>query len=99
MLSARRAAMAIKILSLSLIAALSFFVFTTKLPKSKFVKDFLKRAEDSSDAVMNFSAATLSVSLAIFALSDEFTTPLANSLADMNIYFVAILEVLFLEKS
>lgn len=98
MLSAKHAALAIKILSLFLIAALSFFVTTAKLPESSFVKDSLESVEDSSDTVMKFSAATLSASLAISALPDDFATPLADSLADMNIYFVAILVVLFLEK-
>ena len=98
MLSTKYAALAIKILSLSLIAALSFFVATARLPESNFVKDSLESVEDSSNTVMKFSAATLSASLAISALPDDFATPLADSLADMNIYFVAILVVLFLEK-
>ena len=98
MLSAKHAALLIKILSLLLAAALSFFVAATKLPETKFVKDSLESVEDSSNTVMQFSAATLSASLAISALPDDFATPLADSLADMNIYFVAILVVLFLEK-
>lgn len=98
MLSEKHAALAIKILSLLLAAALSSFVAAAKLPESAFVKDSLKSAEDSSNTVMKFSAATLSTSLAISALPDDSATPLADSLADMNTYFVAILEVLFLEK-
>ena len=90
--------MAIKILSLLLIAALSFFVLTAKLPETSFVADSLESVEDSSTTVMKFSAATLSTSLAISALPDDFATPIAESMADMNIYFVAILVVLFLEK-
>lgn len=98
MLSPKHATLAIKILSLFLVAALSYFVAATRLPESKFVQDSLERVEESSDTVMKFSAATLSTSLAISALPDDFGTPLADSLADMNIYFVAILVVLFLEK-
>ena len=98
MLSAKHAILAIKILSLCLAAALSFFVVTAALPESDFVKDSLESVENSSDTVMKFSAATLSASLAISALPDDFATPLADSLADMNIYFIAILVVLFLEK-
>lgn len=98
MLSAKHAALAVKILSLCLIAALSFFVVTAALPESSFVRDSVESIEDSSDTVMKLSAATLSTSLAISALPDDFATPLADSLADMNIYFVAILVVLFLEK-
>ena len=98
MLSAKHAALAIKILSLSLIAALSFFAVTAKLPESGFVRDSLESIEASSDTVMKLSAATLSASLAISALPDDFATPLADSLADMNLYFIAILVALFLEK-
>ena len=98
MLSEKHATLVIKILSLLLIAALSFFVIAAKLPESKFVADSVASVEDSSNTVMIFSAATLSTSLAISALPDDFATPLADSLADMNIYFVAILAVLFLEK-
>lgn len=98
MLSAKHAALAVKILSLCLIAALSFFVVTAALPESSFVRDSVESIEDSSDTEMKLSAATLSTSLAISALPDDFATPLADSLADMNIYFVAILVVLFLEK-
>lgn len=98
MLSAKHASLAVKILSLLLAAALSFFVAAAKLPESNFVKESLASVEDSSDTVMKFSAATLSTALAISALPDDFATPLADSLADMNTYFVAILVVLFLEK-
>ena len=98
MLSEKHAILLIKILSLCLIAALSFFVAAAKLPEANFVKESLESVEDSSDTVMKFSAATLSASLAISALPDDFATPLADSLADMNVYFVAILVVLFLEK-
>ena len=98
MLSEKHAALAVKILSLLLIAALSFFVVAAKLPESKFVTDSIASVEDSSNTVMKFSAATLATSLAISALPDDFATPLADSLADMNIYFIAILAVLFLEK-
>lgn len=98
MLSEKHAVLAIKILSLLLAAALSFFLAAPKLAESRFVRDSLDSLADSSNTVLELSAATLSASLAISALPDDFATPLADSLADMNIYFVAILAVLFLEK-
>ena len=98
MLSTKHAALAIRILSLLLIAAISFFAATSFMPETDFVKDSLASLEQSSSTVMKFSAATLSTSLAISALPDDFATPLAESLTDMNVYFVAILVVLFLEK-
>jgi len=98
MLSSNQATMVIKILSLCLIAALSFFVVTAKMPETAFVKESMESVEDSSDTVMKLSAATLSASLAISALPDDFATPMAQSLSDMNIYFIAILVILLLEK-
>jgi len=98
MLSTKHATLATKILLLFLIAALSFFAVTAWLPESEFVMDSIESVENSSNTVMRFSAATLATSVAISALPDDFATPLAESLADMNIYFVAILVVLFLEK-
>lgn len=98
MLSEKYAALAVKLLSLCLIGALSFFVAAPNLGQSGFVQDSLDSLEDSSNTVLELSAATLSTSLAISALPDDFATPLADSLADMNIYFVALLTVLFLEK-
>lgn len=98
MLSTKHAALAARILILILIGVFSFFVLTAALPQTDFVKTSLESVENSSDTVMRFSAATLSTSLAITTLPDDFATPLADSLADMNIYFVAILVVLFLEK-
>ena len=98
MLSTKHAKLVSKILILILIAVLSFFFVTAQLPETGFVKNSIESVEDSSDTVMKFSAATLSASLAISALPDDFATPLAESLADMNIYFVAILVILFLEK-
>jgi len=98
MLSTKHASLATKILLLVLIAALSFFAVTAWLPETEFVADSIESVEESSNTVMRFSAATLATSVAISALPDDFATPLAESLADMNIYFVAILVVLFLEK-
>lgn len=88
----------IKILALVLAAALSFFIAARFIPEMGFVRDSLERVEANRNTVMEFSAATLSTSLAVSALPDDFATPLADSLADMNVYFVGILVVLFLEK-
>lgn len=86
------------ILILALIGVFSFFVVTSWLPNRSFIKDSIESVEESSNTVMKFSAATLSTSLAISALPDDFATPLADSLADMNIYFIAILVMLHFEQ-
>jgi len=88
----------IKILLLVLIAAVSFVFAAPAVSDTDFVKNSMESVEENCHTVMEFSAATLSASLAISALPDDFATPLADSLADMNIYFVGILVILFLEK-
>ena len=98
MLSVKHAKLAIRILALCLVAAISFCFVTEVIPETEFVKESYESVEASSETVMKFSAATLSASLAISALPDDFATPLAENLADMNVYFIAILVVLFLEK-
>ena len=98
MLSKKYAEPVRNILILVLIGVFSFFVVTSWLPDRGFIQDSLESVEESSNTVMKFSAATLSTSLAISALPDDFATPLADSLADMNIYFIAILVMLHFEQ-
>ena len=98
MFSADHTKLAVKILALLLVAAISFFFAASWISDSAFVKESLESVEESNQTVMALSAATLSASLAITALPDDFATPLADSLADMNVYFIGILVVLLLEK-
>lgn len=98
MLSSKHAVLAIKILSLFLVAALSFFVATEKIPEASFVRSSYEHVDENRGTVMKLSAATLSTSLAMSALPDDFSSPLAKTLSDMNIFFVGILVILFLEE-
>ena len=98
MLSTKHAKLAIQILSLCLIAAISFFFVTNHLPDTNFIKSSLESVEESNSTIMKFSAATLSTSLAISALPDDFATPLAESFIDLNTFFIGILAILFFEK-
>ena len=98
MLSKKYAESVRNILILVFIGVFSFFVITSWLPDRGFIQDSIESVKESSNTVMKFSAATLSTSLAISALPDDFATPLADSLADMNIYFIAILVMLHFEQ-
>ena len=98
MLSKKYAESVRNILILVLIGVFSFFVITSWLPDRGFIQDSIESVKESSNTVMKCSAATLSTSLAISALPDDFATPLADSLADMNIYFIAILVMLHFEQ-
>jgi len=77
---------------------LSIFVFARRIPETKMIQSTIESIEDSNKTVMEFSGATIATSLAISALPDDFASPLAGTLADMNTYFVFIFAVLFVEK-
>ena len=98
MLSTKHATLIRNVLGLILVGALAFGAFNIVLPTSEFVEDSIESVDDSKETVMRLSAAALSASLAITMLPDDVATPLADILADMNIYFVAILMLLFFEK-
>ena len=87
-----------RILLAVFIMVFSIFVLADKIPKSGFVQETLDSLEESKTTVMEFSGATIAVSLAITALPDDFGSPLANTLADMNKYFIFIFAVLYVER-
>ena len=90
--------MILKIVVPLFIAALSIFVLADKVSEAKFVENSVESIENSKTTVMEFTGATLAASLAISALPDDFASPLADSLADMDSYFVIILMALFIER-
>lgn len=89
---------AVKILLAILIMVSSVFILANKVPESRYVQETLDSLEDSKITVMEFSGATIAASLAITALPDDFGSSLANTLTDMNKYFVLIFAVLYVER-
>lgn len=87
-----------KILLAVFIMVLSVFVLAYKVPEHRYVQETLESLEESRTTVMEFSGATIAVSLAITALPDDFGSPIAGTLADMNKYFVLIFAVLYVER-
>ena len=87
-----------RILLAIFISVFSIFVLAYKIPESEFVQETLESLEESKTTVMEFSGATISVSLAITALPDDFGSPLASTIADMNKYCIFIFAVLYVEK-
>ncbi len=98
MVSEQRSKWILRLLIPVFIAVLSFFVLSRTVPEMSFVQDSLESVEDSRDTVMKFTGATLAASVAISALPDDFASPIADSLAGMNKYFVFILIVLLVER-
>ena len=87
-----------KILFAIFIMVFSFTVLTYKIPESKYVQTTIDRLEKSQNTVMTFSGTTLATSLAISALPDDFASPLASTLSDLNTYFIFMFAVIFVEK-
>lgn len=98
MLSVQKSKWVVKLLLPVFAAVLSLFVLSEKIPQTQFVQTSLESVEKSQTTVMEFAGATLATSIAISALPDDFASPLAESLADMNKYFIFILMVLFVER-
>ena len=88
----------VKMLVAIFVAVFSFCVLANKVPESGVIKNTIESLDESKATVMEFSGATIATSLAMSALPDDFASPLANTLTDMNKYFVFIFAVLFMEK-
>ena len=89
---------AVKILFVMLLMVISICVLSVKVPEMEYVTGAVENLDESRDRVMTFSGATLTASTAISLLPKDWANPLANSLADMNKYFVFMFAVIFLEK-
>lgn len=87
-----------RILFAAFIMVFSFTVLACKIPESKYVQETLESLQESQNTVMKFSGTTLSTSLAMSALPDDFASPLADTVADLNTYFVFMFAVIFIEK-
>ncbi|MCF0151594.1 MAG: hypothetical protein HUJ80_09330, partial [Firmicutes bacterium] len=98
MLSIKNAKKLLPVLAALLIAVLSVFVLTDKIPQLSFITQSLDSLEQSNQTVLRFTGSTMAASVAITALPDDFATPLASTLADINKYFVVILIAIFVER-
>ena len=88
----------VKILLAVFLMVISICVLAEKVPEMEYVSNSIENLDESRDRVMTFSGATLTASTAISLLPKDWANPLANSLADMNKYFIFIFAIIFLEK-
>lgn len=88
----------IMVLLIILAAVFSGTVLAEKLPETKIITDTVELLDKSENTVKAFSATSISTSLAISALPNDFATPLAGTLCDFNTYFVFMLLVLLVER-
>ena len=86
------------VLLMVFIAVFSIFVCSSRVPSLPYFTNTVQELEDTNDTVMLFSGATLATAVVITLLPDDWASPLANELADLNKYVIAILAILFFEK-
>lgn len=87
-----------KILFFIFILVLSFTVLTQTVPELEYMEQTVNFIEESQNTLMTFSGTTTATSLAISALPDDFASPLAGTISDLNTYFIFMFAVLFVEK-
>ena len=88
----------VKILLLVFAMVFSFTVLTHLIPESKYVQETVGHLEESQNTIMKFSGTTIATSLSLSALPNDFASPLASTVSDLNTYFIFIFAVLFVEK-
>ncbi|MBP5325595.1 MAG: hypothetical protein J6Y86_08885 [Pseudobutyrivibrio sp.] len=86
-----------KIALLIFLTVFSFFVASSKASKLPVFEKSVSTLEESKSVVMKVTGATIGLSFIISMLPDDWGTPLADTIADLNKYFVLLLGMLFLE--
>ncbi len=86
-----------KIALLIFLTVFSFFVASSKAVKLPVFEKSVSTLEESKSVVMKVTGATIGLSFIISMLPDDWGTPLADTIADLNKYFVLLLGMLFLE--
>lgn len=87
-----------KILFMIFLMVLSCSVLTRVIPESRYVQETIEHLEESQNTIMKFSGTTIATSLSLSALPNDFASPLASTVSDLNTYFIFIFAVLFVEK-
>lgn len=87
-----------KILLFVFIMVFSIVVLARKVPETEYVQYAIECLEKTQNTITTFSGTTLASSLAISALPQDIASPLAETMSDLNIYFIFMIAVVFLEK-
>lgn len=87
-----------KILLLIFITVFSITVLANIVPDTEYMQETVEYLDESQSTVMTFSGTASATSLALSALPEDFATPLASTVSDLNTYFIFMFAVLFVEK-
>ena len=88
----------IKIVIILCAGLVSFFYFGNRLSEPNTYGRLIKILDDKKANVMGLTASTSGASIAITTLPNDIGTPIANQLANLSTYLLAVLTVIYLEK-
>lgn len=94
----RRWGLTVKILLIVFLIVVSMCISTADTGELPVFSGSVETLEDAKATVMGIAGATIAVSVVITFLPDDYATPLADSLADMNKYFILMLGMVLFEK-
>lgn len=87
-----------KVLLLIFITVFSITVLANVVPDTVYMQETVEYLDESQSTIMTFSGTASATSLALSALPEDFATPLASTVSDLNTYFIFMFAVLFVEK-
>lgn len=98
MLKKEKADFIAKILLLVLISLISIGILAPLSQNNAVTKDTISCLEEDKSMLNGISAATLGLSFVITFFPDDVGTPIANTLADMNMFFIFVMVVIIVER-
>lgn len=87
-----------KVLLMVFLIVFSYYVASAKTENLPVFGGSVETLEEAKTTVMGIAGATIAMSVVITFLPDDYATPLADSLADMNKYFILMLGMIMFEK-
>lgn len=87
-----------KIIIAIFIMVLSSTVLFHKVPETKFLQSSVESLQETQNTVTAFAGTSIATSIAISALPNDMGSPLADTMTDLNKYFVFMLAVVVIEK-
>lgn len=88
----------VQILSLILIALISFFALSRLTTSQSLCKPIISSLDEKQTTVIEMAAVSTATATALAAIPGDATTPVANKLADVSEYLLIVMCIILLEK-
>ena len=81
-----------------MVTLISIFGISKKASDPKMYKKTIAALDEKKNTILKMTASSAAAATAMATIPGDATTPVANKLADLTSYFLAMLSVVFLEK-